>query len=56
MRTIKQTAELAGVAEYFVRRLCKSGEFKGFVKAGCKTLINFDLFVAFLNGESGVGE
>jgi hypothetical protein len=54
MRTIKQTAELAGVAEYFVRRLCKSGQFTGFVKAGNKTLINFDRVVDFLNGGESV--
>lgn len=54
MRTIRETAKLAGVAEYFVRRLCKSGEFTGYVKAGNKTLVNFDRFVDFLNGGDSV--
>lgn len=53
MRTIKQTAEETGLHEHFIRQLVKQNKIK-YVKAGCKTLINLDLFIEYLNaGEQG---
>lgn len=50
MLTMPETAAETGVSYYTIRRWCITGEFKGFVKAGRKTLINFDRFLEFLNG------
>lgn len=57
MLTIKEAAAETGLSYGVVRRWCISGAFKGFVKAGNKTLINYDRFVEFLNGggEDGAG-
>lgn len=52
MRTIKQTAAETGLAEYFIRQLVKQNKIK-YVKAGCKTLINLDLFIEYLNSGEG---
>lgn len=48
METIKRTAELANVPEYFVRTLARSGKIVC-VKAGRKFLVNYDKFVEMLN-------
>lgn len=55
MRTIKETiAELkqidpqTAITEYYLRDLVNSGQIM-FVKAGNKTLINFDKFLEFLS-------
>lgn len=55
MRTIKETiAELkqidpqTAITEYYLRDLVNSGQIV-FVKAGNKTLINFDKFLEFLS-------
>ena len=52
MRTIKQTAQETGLAEYFIRQLVKQNKIR-YVKAGCKTLINLDLFIEYLNSGEG---
>lgn len=53
MLTIKETAQATGLHEYFVRQLVKQNRVT-YVKAGCKTLINLDRLVEFLNeGEGG---
>mgnify|MGYP007070124716 CR=1 FL=1 len=49
MRTIRETAELFGVPEYFVRQLVKENKIV-YVRAGCKALVNIDRFADFLNG------
>lgn len=49
MRTIKQTAQETGLAEYFVRQLVKQNKIK-YIMAGRKALINLDLFIEYLNG------
>lgn len=48
METIKNTAKLFGLAEYFVRQKVLSGEIVA-VKAGCKYLVNVDKFAEYLN-------
>lgn len=48
MLTIKENAQATGLHEYFVRQLVKQNRVT-YVKAGCKTLINLDRLVEFLN-------
>lgn len=48
METIKRTAKLFGLAEYFVRQKVLSGEIVA-VKAGRKYLVNVDKFAEYLN-------
>ena len=48
MLTIKETAQATRLHEYFVRQLVKQNRVT-YVKAGCKTLINLDRLVEFLN-------
>lgn len=48
METIKKTAQLFGLPEYFVRQKAISGEIVA-VKAGRKYLINVDRFAEYLN-------
>lgn len=56
METIKKTAKLFGLAEYFVRQKVLSGEIVA-VKAGCKYLVNVDKFAEYLNTHTeGAGE
>lgn len=52
MLTIKQTAELTGLAQHYVRQLCLQNKIC-YVKAGNRYLINLERFVEFLDtGES----
>lgn len=58
MRTIKSVVEFfkqedpeTPVNEYMVRRLVKQGAVP-VVYAGCKALINIDLFIQYLNQET----
>ena len=53
MLTIKQAAEEAGLTYSTVRRWILSGEFRGYVRAGKKFLVNSDLFAEFLSGSQG---
>lgn len=48
METIKNTAKLFGLAEYFVRQKVLNGEIVA-VKAGRKYLVNVDKFAEYLN-------
>lgn len=48
MGTIKTTAKLCGLPEYFVRQKVLNGEIVS-VKAGSKYLVNIDRFVDYLN-------
>lgn len=48
MLTIKETAKETGLAEYFIRQLCISGEIVT-VKAGSKYLVNLDRLIEYLN-------
>lgn len=48
METIKNTAQLFGLAEHFVRQLVIKGEIVA-VKAGCKYLVNVDKLAEYLN-------
>ncbi|MGN0378789.1 MAG: helix-turn-helix domain-containing protein [Butyrivibrio sp.] len=50
MKTMKEAAAESGISYGTIRRWCISGQFKGFVKAGNKYLINMDRFRDFLNG------
>ncbi len=52
MLTIKETAQVTGLHEYFVRQLVKQNRVT-YVKAGCKTLINLDRLIEFLNEGEG---
>lgn len=52
MLTIRETAQATGLHEYFVRQLVKQNRVT-YVKAGCKTLINLDRLVEFLNEDEG---
>lgn len=49
MRTIAATAKELELPEHFVRSLVKENKID-FVKAGCKTLINLERFIDYLNG------
>ena len=52
MLTIKQTAKATGLAEHYIRQLCRQNKIC-FKMTGSKYLINFEKFVEFLNtGES----
>ena len=52
MLTIRETAQVTGLHEYFVRQLVKQNRVT-YVKAGCKTFINLDRLVEFLNESEG---
>lgn len=52
MLTIRETAQVTGLHEYFVRQLVKQNRVT-YVKAGCKTLINLDRLIEFLNEGEG---
>lgn len=49
MKTIKATAEMFGVSQYFVRKLATSGRIKAVRVAG-RILVNCDKFAEYLNG------
>ena len=52
MLTIKEAAALVdGLTEYRVRQLCRSGELPC-IKAGKKFLINKDVLIRFLGGDT----
>ena len=52
MLTIKEAAALVdGLTEYRVRQLCRSGELPC-IKAGKKYLINKDVLISFLGGDT----
>ena len=52
MLTIKEAAALVdGLTEYRVRQLCRSGELPC-IKAGKKYLINKDVLIRFLGGDT----
>ena len=53
MLTISETAKRANIAEYCVRRLVKSGKV-AHIKTGVKVLINWEMFVNFLNEEAHI--
>lgn len=48
METIKNTAKLFGLPEFFIRQKAIKGEIVA-VKAGCKYLINVDKLAEYLN-------
>lgn len=49
--TIKQLSEEVGISQHTIRLWVKSGAFKS-LKSGKKYLINYDVFIKFLNGET----
>jgi hypothetical protein len=51
METIKATAKMFGLPEYFVRSKCLSGEIIC-VRAGRKILVNIDRFSEYLNSST----
>ena len=52
MLTIKEAAALVdGLTEYRVRQLCRSGELPC-IKAGKKYLINKDVLIRYLGGDT----
>ena len=48
MATIKECAELSGLAKYAIRRLVLENKIK-FIKLGKKYRVNFDNLVEYLN-------
>lgn len=48
MLTIKEAAKETGLAEYHIRRLCKTGEIVA-VKTGRKFLVNITKLCEYLN-------
>jgi len=48
--TIRQLASETGIAEYAIRRWAKQGAFR-VMRSGKKYLINYDIFIKFLDGE-----
>lgn len=53
MLTIKETAKITGLAEYFIRKLVNENKIS-FIKTGRKTLVNLEKLISFLNGETGM--
>ena len=52
LETIKKTAEIFGLHEYFVRQKVINGEVVA-VRAGRKWLVNIERFADYLNGDNG---
>lgn len=52
MLSINEISKMTGISYNAIRCWCISGQFKGFVKAGSKYLINVERFKEFLNGET----
>ena len=50
MLTISAVSKRTGISYNAIRSWILSGQFKGYVKAGNKYLINVDRFNDFLNG------
>lgn len=48
--TIKQLAEETSISEHTIRSWVKQGAFKS-LRSGKKYLINYDVFIKFLDGE-----
>lgn len=48
LETIRQTAKLAGLAVYHVRKLVLQGKVK-YVRSGSKYLVNVDSLIEYLN-------
>ncbi len=55
METIKNTAKLFGLSEYFIRQKVLSGEIVS-VKTGNKYLVNIDKFADYLNTHTEPGD
>lgn len=52
MKTIQQIADTyEGLSYYSVRELIVTKKFTGYIKTGCKYLINQEMFEKFLRGE-----
>ena len=51
MMTIKETAQLFNLPEYFVRRKALDGEIVT-IRAGRKILVNVDKLAEYLNGSA----
>lgn len=49
--TIKQLSKETGISPHTIRLWVKSGAFKS-LRSGKKYLINYDIFMNFLNGEN----
>ena len=50
MLSISAISKRTGISYSAIRNWILSGQFKGYVKAGSKYLINVDRFKEFLNG------
>lgn len=48
MLSIRETAEMSGLAEHFIRQLCLQNKIV-YRKAGVKYLINYEKFIEYLN-------
>ena len=48
MLTIKETAQKSGLAEHYIRQLCKTNKIVS-IRCGSKYLINFEKMIEFLN-------
>lgn len=55
METIKNTAKLFGLSEYFIRQKVLCGEIVS-VKTGNKYLVNIDRFADYLNTHTEPGD
>lgn len=53
--TIRQLAKETGIAEYAIRLWVKQERFRT-LRSGKKYLINYDIFMQFLNGEDETEE
>lgn len=50
MLSIRETANRTGVSYDHIRKLCLNGKIR-FIRCGSKFLINYPLFIRYLNGE-----
>lgn len=49
MLSIKEAAQLSGLGEYCIRRMCKQNEIR-YIKSGTKYLVNYDWLLDYLQG------
>ncbi len=51
MLTIPELAKRTALSKYHIRQLCTNNKIS-YIRAGKKYLINYEKFIAYLNGES----
>ncbi len=55
MLSIRETSNRSGLSYDSIRKLCLAGKIR-FIRCGSKYLINYPLFVKYLNGDEEEGK